>query len=198
MNYSAQNANVKCGQLVWKCGSSTRSSCLKDAARAGGGLHGGARALRVCSRYLWPASLPREPMLRSGLDGWTQVGSGGFCASVFTSGSISEGDGVSLAPAMPADESRLGGVSGAPGGGTRTDRKPHPASQRGRAEAEGERLPLCRITAGARRASASARGFESSSISDRSAGAAELHAASREARGEARHHQPPRAPQKVT
>lgn len=51
--------------------------------------------------YLWPASLPREPMVRSGVEeGCTQVGSGVLRTSVFTSGSISEGDGVSFAPAM--------------------------------------------------------------------------------------------------
>ena len=52
-----------------------------------------------CS-YLWPASLPNEPMVRIGLEGLTQVGSGVFCTSVLTSGSISEGEGVSFAPAM--------------------------------------------------------------------------------------------------
>ena len=54
----------------------------------------------ICGSYLWPASLPKEPMVRRGLTGLTQVGSGVFCTSVFTSGSISEGEGVSLAPAM--------------------------------------------------------------------------------------------------
>ena len=59
-----------------------------------------ATSLRICGGYLWPASLPKEPMVRRGLEGLTQVGSGVFCTSVFTSGSISEGEGVSLAPAM--------------------------------------------------------------------------------------------------
>lgn len=58
------------------------------------------RLVRICVSYLWPASLPNEPMVRSGLEGWTHVGSGLFCTSVFTSGSISEGEGVSLAPAI--------------------------------------------------------------------------------------------------
>ena len=45
-------------------------------------------------------------MVRAAIDGFTQVGSGGvFWTSVLTSGSISEGDGVSLAPAMPASPS---------------------------------------------------------------------------------------------
>lgn len=52
--------------------------------------------------YLWQTSLPNELVVRSGLDALTQAGSGLFCPSVFTSGSISDGDGVSLAPAMPA------------------------------------------------------------------------------------------------
>uniref|UniRef100_A0AAV2MR18 Secreted protein n=1 Tax=Knipowitschia caucasica TaxID=637954 RepID=A0AAV2MR18_KNICA len=58
------------------------------------------RLVRICVSYLWPASLPNEPMVRSELEGCTQVGSELFCTSVFTSGSISEGEGVSLAPAM--------------------------------------------------------------------------------------------------
>lgn len=56
--------------------------------------------VRICGSYLWPASLPKEPMVRRGLEGLTQVGSGVFWTSVLTSGSISEGEGVSLAPAM--------------------------------------------------------------------------------------------------
>lgn len=56
--------------------------------------------LRIYGSYLWPVSLPKEPMVRRGLEGLTHVGSGVLCASVFTSGSISEGEGVSLAPAM--------------------------------------------------------------------------------------------------
>lgn len=68
-----------------------------DAAR------GAERAPRVCSSYLWPASLPNELAVRSGLEALTQGGSGLFCPSVFTSGSISDGEGVSLAPAMPAE-----------------------------------------------------------------------------------------------
>jgi len=59
-----------------------------------------SKTCRLCGSYLWPASLPKEPTVRRGLEGLTQVGSGVFCASVFTSGSISEGEGVSLAPAM--------------------------------------------------------------------------------------------------
>lgn len=54
----------------------------------------------ICGSYLWPASLPKEPAVRGGLEGFTQVGSGVFCTSVLTSGSISEGEGVSLAPAI--------------------------------------------------------------------------------------------------
>lgn len=65
-----------------------------------------ATLVRICGSYLWPASLPKEPIVRRGLEGLTQVGSGGFCASVFTSGSISEGEGVSLAPAMALFPSR--------------------------------------------------------------------------------------------
>lgn len=56
--------------------------------------------VRICGNYLWPASLPREPAVRRGVEGLTQVGSGVLRTSVFTSGSISEGEGVSLAPAM--------------------------------------------------------------------------------------------------
>lgn len=57
--------------------------------------------MRVNVRYLCPASLPKEPIVRIGFNGLTQVGSSGvFVASVLTSGSISEGDGVSLAPAI--------------------------------------------------------------------------------------------------
>lgn len=54
----------------------------------------------ICGSYLWPASLPKEPVVRRGLEGLTQLGSGVFCTSVLTSGSISEGEGVSFAPAM--------------------------------------------------------------------------------------------------
>ena len=71
-------------------------SCCLSASE----LHGeNMRLVRICVSYLWPASLPNEPMVRSELEGWTQLGSGLFC-TVFTSGSISEGEGVSLAPAM--------------------------------------------------------------------------------------------------
>lgn len=57
--------------------------------------------MRVYLGYLCPASLPKEPIVRIGIDGLTQVGSSeDFVASVLTSGSISEGDGVSLAPAI--------------------------------------------------------------------------------------------------
>lgn len=59
-----------------------------------------APLVRICGSYLWSASLPSEPMVRRGLEGLTQVGSGVFCTSVLTSGSISEGEGVSFAPAM--------------------------------------------------------------------------------------------------
>lgn len=72
--------------------------CCMCARRAAFRKH--ATSLRICGGYLWPASLPKEPMVRRGLEGLTQVGSGVFCTSVFTSGSISEGEGVSLAPAM--------------------------------------------------------------------------------------------------
>lgn len=88
---------------------------------------------------------------------------------------------------------------GGPGVGTRTAKKPHPASQRGRAEAEGERLPPCRITAGARGASASPLGFESFSIL-----LLQKHRRVRDARGVTMERKargappPPRAPQKVT
>lgn len=51
--------------------------------------------VRICGSYLWPASLPKEPAVR-----FIHMGSGVFCTSVLTSGSISEGDGVSFAPAM--------------------------------------------------------------------------------------------------
>lgn len=56
--------------------------------------------LRICGSYLWPASLPKEPTVRRVLEGFIHMGSGVFCTSVLTSGSISEGDGVSFAPAM--------------------------------------------------------------------------------------------------
>lgn len=63
-------------------------------------------SLVICGSYLWPASLPKEPMVRRELEGFIHMGSGVFCTSVLTSGSISEGDGVSFAPAMAL---RLGG-----------------------------------------------------------------------------------------
>lgn len=56
--------------------------------------------VRVCGSYLWPASLSKEPAVRRELEGFIHMGSGGFCTSVLTSGSISEGEGVSFAPAM--------------------------------------------------------------------------------------------------
>lgn len=59
-----------------------------------------ASLVRICGSYLWPASLPKEPMVRRELAGFIHMGSGVFCTSVFTSGSISEGEGVSFAPAM--------------------------------------------------------------------------------------------------
>lgn len=59
-----------------------------------------ASLLRICGSYLWPASLPKEPMVRRELEGFIHMGSGVFCTSVLTSGSISEADGVSFAPAM--------------------------------------------------------------------------------------------------
>lgn len=59
-----------------------------------------ASLVRICGSYLWPASLPKEPMVRRELEGFIHIGSGFFCTSVLTSGSISEGDGVSFAPAM--------------------------------------------------------------------------------------------------
>lgn len=65
-----------------------------------------ASLVRVCGSYLWPASLSKEPMVRRELEGFIHMGSGVFCASVLTSGSISEGEGVSFAPAMVL---RLGG-----------------------------------------------------------------------------------------
>ena len=77
--------------------------CSPTASRS---MHVSVQDLRW--PYLWPVSLPKEPMVRAAIDGFTQVGSGGvFCTSVLTSGSISEGDGVSLAPAMPASPSSL-------------------------------------------------------------------------------------------
>lgn len=65
-----------------------------------------ASLVRVCGSYLWPASLSKEPMVRRELEGFIHMGSGVFCTSVLTSGSISEGEGVSFAPAMVL---RLGG-----------------------------------------------------------------------------------------
>lgn len=59
-----------------------------------------ASLVRICGSYLWPASLPKEPAVRRVLEGFIHMGSGLFCTSVLTSGSISEGDGVSFAPAM--------------------------------------------------------------------------------------------------
>lgn len=59
-----------------------------------------ASLVRVCGSYLWSASLPNEPMVRRELEGFIHMGSGVFCTSVLTSGSISEGEGVSFAPAM--------------------------------------------------------------------------------------------------
>lgn len=78
------------------------ASCyLADAACVHAScVHKHATSARICGSYLWPASLPKEPVVRRGLEGLTQVGSGVFCTSVLTSGSISEGEGVSLAPAM--------------------------------------------------------------------------------------------------
>lgn len=51
-------------------------------------------------RYLWPASLSKEPIVRTGTDELGQMCSKDFLASVFTSGSISDGDSVLLAPAI--------------------------------------------------------------------------------------------------
>lgn len=53
-------------------------------------------------QYLWPASLPSEPMVRIGMDGWTHVWSNAFWVSVLTSVSISDGESLSLAPAIPS------------------------------------------------------------------------------------------------
>lgn len=71
---------------------------LEDAAGLRTVLTG--MQLHAGLRYLCPASLPKDPIVRIGIDVLTQVGSGVFRASVLTSGSISEGDGVSLAPAI--------------------------------------------------------------------------------------------------
>lgn len=51
-------------------------------------------------RYLWPASLSKEPIVRTGTAELSQMCSKDFLASVFTSGSISDGDSVLLAPAI--------------------------------------------------------------------------------------------------
>lgn len=126
-----------------------------------------ASLARMCGGYLWPASLPKEPMVRRGLEGLTQAGSGCFCTSVLTSGSISEGEGVSLAPAMalslssvlsPAERGQYVSSSwrrrtGATQRATTPEKRillppnttPPPASHCC-TEAEGERLPPCRIT----------------------------------------------------
>lgn len=77
------------------------ASCyFADACAHANCIQKHATLVWICGSYLWPASLPKEPMVRRGLEGLTQVGSGVFCTSVLTSGSISEGEGVSLAPAM--------------------------------------------------------------------------------------------------
>jgi len=51
-------------------------------------------------RYLWPASLSKEPSVRTGTAELTQMCSKDFLASVFPSGSMSDGDSVFLAPAI--------------------------------------------------------------------------------------------------
>lgn len=122
-----------------------------------------ATVVRICGSYLWPASLPKEPMVRRGLEGLTQVGSGVFCTSVLTSGSISEGEGVSLAPAMalclprglpPAESGQYVSlllVSEQAGrqAGSLSDRRRRKTASPSHwccTKAEGERLPPCRIT----------------------------------------------------
>ncbi|CAB1431936.1 unnamed protein product [Pleuronectes platessa] len=122
-----------------------------------------------CS-YLWPASLSKEPVVRIGLEGLTQVGSGVFCTSVLTSGSISEGEGVSFAPAMvPSGTSSREPVCSflpppppppPPGVGAQAQSvrqsategagKPHPPDHCCCSNAEGARLLLCRITGSSR------------------------------------------------
>lgn len=118
-----------------------------------------ASLVRICGSYLWPASLPKEPMVRRELEGFIHMGSGVFCTSVLTSGSISEADGVSFAPAMAL---RLRGCCFQRGSqsffflleseqtGSFTDRqrrrKTHLPSHWWCAEAEGARLLPCRIT----------------------------------------------------
>lgn len=77
------------------------ASCYSaDACAHASCIQKHATLVCICGSYLWPASLPKEPMVRRGLEGLTQLGSGVFCTSVLTSGSISEGEGVSFAPAM--------------------------------------------------------------------------------------------------
>lgn len=51
-------------------------------------------------RYLWPASLSKEPSVRTGTAELSQICSKDFLDSVFPSGSISDGDSVFLAPAI--------------------------------------------------------------------------------------------------
>lgn len=82
------------GTLGWT------SFCFTDACAHANGVQNHASLVRICGSYLWPASLPKEPTVRRLLEGFIHMGSGVFCTSVLTSGSISEGDGVSFAPAM--------------------------------------------------------------------------------------------------
>lgn len=51
-------------------------------------------------RYLWPASLSKEPIVRTGTAELSQICSKDFLTSVFPSGSISDGVSGFLAPAI--------------------------------------------------------------------------------------------------
>lgn len=135
------------------------------------------RLVRICGSYLWPASLPKEPMVRRGLEGLTQEGSGVFCTSVLTSGSISEGEGVSLAPAMAlclpsvtSSRERPMRVFLLVSEQTQSaTEKSHPRLYWRCTKAEVERLAPCRITGSSdtlRRASACLLVIERSSIPD--------------------------------
>ena len=93
-------SSVKLLTRTTPCTLGLASLYVTDACAHANCVQKHASLARICGSYLWPASLPNEPTVRRELEGFIHMGSGVFCTSVLTSGSISEGDGVSFAPAM--------------------------------------------------------------------------------------------------